>query len=218
MNIYTYLLLFLLFHVQGLEAQMDTTVKFDWNGNLESRYYNKEGKIYGFIYFPDGNLDTKMVLHPDSTIITFLRWDRKGVLIQSVTETEYYQYVPETELIAKGKQRKWKFHGHLITTVKGKLAMDQMYSDGWLHGPSITYNVHSKNEKVLLSYINYKMGKPHGECIYYTERGVLDSKLFFENGCLIKTQSFDASDKIKEETTDKTLLKHRYRENVCDDR
>ncbi len=212
------MLFFVLFQVQDFNAQVDTTINLDWNGNLESKYYNQDGKIYGFKYFPDGKLDTKMVLHPDSTIITFLRWDRNGIFIHSVTEKEYYQYVPESELVVKGKQRKWKFHGHLISTVKGKLAMDQMYSDGWLHGPSITYNVYAKGDKVLLSYINYKMGKPHGECIYYTERGVLDTKMFFENGCLIKTQTFDASGKIKEETSDKQLLKHRYRDSVCEDK
>jgi antitoxin component YwqK of YwqJK toxin-antitoxin module len=206
MKVMTCILIFILFLLSGFKAQVDTTKNLDWNGNLESKYYNQDGKIYGFKYFPDGNLDTKMVLHPDSTII------------QSVTETEYYQFVPEKELVAKGKQRKWKFHGHFITTIKGKLAMDQMYSDGWLHGPSITYNVYTKGEKVLLSNINYKMGKPDGVCLYYTERGILDTKLFFENGCLIKTQSFDASGKIKEETTDKTLLKQRYLENVCEDR
>jgi antitoxin component YwqK of YwqJK toxin-antitoxin module len=210
--------LFLLYFHLSTKAQTDTTLNLDWNGNLESKYYNKDGKIYGFKYFPDGKLDTKMVLNPDSTIITFLRWDKKGILIQSVTETEYYQFVPEKALEAKGKQRKWKFHGHLITTVNGKLAMDQMYSDGWLHGPSITYNVYTKGEKVLLSYLNYKMGKPDGECRYYTELGVLDTKMYFENGCLIKTRTFDATGKIKEETTDKQLLRHRYRESVCEDR
>ena len=201
-------LIYLLFvYCLNLTAQTDTVKTYYQNMNLKTKGYIFKNKRYEFVYYESGQIKYTVVAKMDSSVISMIGFNSSGDTTSIETKNKSIIYDREYNTVGYCKLKKGKYVGKRKCYTNGVLIYEMPYKDGVLNGIAIGYDETTKDIIAKEPYLN---GKLNGEGLYYRRGNILQRKIFYENGCPVKAQSFDAKGEVVYETIDRDDIDDKY--------
>lgn len=190
-----------------LSGQTDTIKTYYENMSLKIKSYKSKNRIYENRYFENGQIKYSIVENKDGSVISMIGFNAKGDTTSLQSKHKSTIYDLEYNAVSYCKIKKGKFVGKSKCYQNGILIYEMPYKNGILEGIAIGYDEETKDIIAKEPYIN---GKLNGEGFYYNRGNILQRKIFYENGCPYKAQSFNIVGEVVFETSDKEIIEDKY--------
>ena len=159
------------------------------------------------IYYENGQLKYSVIAKKDSSVISMIGFNPQGDTTYIESKHNSILYDREYNAVSYCKMKKGKYVGKAKCYKNGILYYEMPYKKGILEGIAIGYD-ETTNE--IISKEPYVNGKLNGEGLYYKRGKILQRKIFFENGCPVKAQSFNVQGELVYESIDKEEIEKKY--------
>jgi antitoxin component YwqK of YwqJK toxin-antitoxin module len=201
-------IIILLIFCYNLSAQSDTLKTYYKDSILKSISFKKRNKTHITSYFESGKIKSNVILNRDSIPVSIIELNEKGEEVLVQTKNKCTIYDKEYNAIMYFKIKNGVFHGRATTYEDGVLTYEMAYVNGSPEGKAFGYDPVTKGIMAEETYLN---GKLAGEGLYYNRGHILSRKIFYENGCPYKAQTFSKEGEVVYETVDKEIIDLKFR-------